>query len=87
MVYADASLLVPFLKLLRVSWHSEVTVPFVYRDKVVMGVVDPGGGELGFSIIQIISVCLKSLNSSLVRARRSSAQSSKMPPFLYPSRM
>ena len=48
MACADASLLVLFLKFLRVAWDSEVTVPFVFPDQVVMGLVDPGGGELVF---------------------------------------
>ena len=73
MGYADASLLVCFLKLLRAAGDSEVTVPFVYPDKVVMGVVDACDGELVFPIILIICACLKSLNCSLVRATRSSA--------------
>ena len=73
MEYADASLLVPFLKLLRAAWDSEVTVRFVYPNKGVMGVVDPGCGELVFPIILIISARCKSLNCSLVRARSSSA--------------
>ena len=43
-------------------------VLFVYPDKKeAMGVVDPGGGELVFPIILIISACLKSLNCSVVR--------------------
>ena len=42
-----------------------------------MCVVGPGGDELVFPIILIISACLKSLHYSLVRARRSSAQSLK----------
>ena len=67
MGYADASLLVPFLELLRAAWDSEVTVPFSYPNKVVMGVVDPDSSELVFPIILIISACLKSLNCSLVR--------------------
>ena len=48
MGYADPSLLVFFLKLLRAACDSEATVPFVYPDKVVMGVVDPDGSELVF---------------------------------------
>ena len=39
-------------------------VPFVYADKVVMGVVGPGGAELDFPIILIMSACLKSSNCS-----------------------
>ena len=70
MGYADASLLVPFLKLLRAAWNSEVMVPFIYPDTVAMGVV---GGELDFPIILIMSACLNSLNCSLVRERLSSA--------------
>ena len=73
MGYADASLLVSFLTLLRSAWDSEVMVPFVYPDKVVMGVEGPGGDEIDFHITLIMSACVKSLNCSLVRERRSSA--------------
>ena len=66
---ADASLSVPFLKLLGAAWDSEIMIPFVYPDKVVMSVVVPGGAELEFPIILIMSACLKSLNCSLVRER------------------
>ena len=55
MGYSDASLLVPYLKLLRGAWDSEVTVPFIYPDKVVMGAVGPGGGEHISPIILIMS--------------------------------
>ena len=72
--YDDGSLLVPLLKLLRAAWDSEVMVPVVYPDKVVvMGVVGPGGAGLDLPIILIMSTCLKSLNCSLVKERRSSA--------------
>ena len=59
MGYADASLLVPFLKIMRAALDSEVMVAFVYPDKVVMGAVGPGGDELDFPIILIMSACLK----------------------------
>ena len=59
MGYADASLLVPFLKLLRAGWDSEVKVPFIYPDKEVMGVVGPGGAWLDLPVILIMSAFLK----------------------------
>ena len=58
MGYADASLLVCFLKLLRAAWDLEVAVLFIYPGKI-MGAVDPGGGELVFPIILIMSACLR----------------------------
>ena len=62
MGYADASPMVPLLKVLRAAWDSEVTVPFVNPDKAIMGAVGPGGGELVFPIILMRSACLKPLN-------------------------
>ena len=46
---------------MRATWDSEVAVSFIYPDKVVMGVVGPGGGEIVYPIILIMSACLKSL--------------------------
>ena len=64
------------MKLLRAAWDSEVMVPFVYPVKVVIGVV--GLVVLGLiSQFLIMSACLKSMNCSFVRERRSSIWSSK----------
>ena len=45
--------MVPFLKLLM---DLEVMIPFVYPEKVVMGVVGPGGAGLDLPVILIMSV-------------------------------
>ena len=71
MGYADASHLVPIVILLKAAWDSEVMVFFVYTDKVVMHAVGPGGAVFDLPIILIMSACLKSLNYSLVKDRRS----------------